>query len=295
MFIKEKSTMIAVWCCIIAACLWGLLWYPIRVLEQIGVPGIIATFYIYLVASLFVLKPCWQRRKELLKHKWDYFLLAMMSGWTNLAFILAVLEGEVVRVLLLIYLSPIWAILLARVILNEKLTVHGLIALVLAIPGAIVMLWSPDFFSKPIQLSDFYALSAGMSFALYNILVRKIGQVHWSLKLGTSWLGVLILCIAGMVMFTVPSAEFSLLAVAIIVILGFPVIYIMTFTAQYGATHLPIQRSTIIFLLEIVVGAVSAAFLTNEVITAKEYIGGTLIVLAGLISVAAESSADHRS
>ena len=47
-----------------------------------------------------------------------------------------------------------------------------------------------------------------------------------------------------------------------------------------------------IFLLEIVAGAVSAAYLTNEIVTNVEYIGGTLIIFAGLISVIKEKNED---
>jgi drug/metabolite transporter (DMT)-like permease len=68
--------------------------------------------------------------------------------------------------------------------------------------------------------------------------------------------------------------------------------YILTWTAQYGVTFLPVQRSSVIFLLEIVAGAVSAAYLTNEIVTNVEYIGGTLIIFAGLISVIKEKNED---
>ncbi len=59
----------------------------------------------------------------------------------------------------------------------------------------------------------------------------------------------------------------------------------MTWTAQYGVTHLPIQTSSIIFLLEIVAGAVSAALLTTETMTPAEYMGGSLIIIGGLVGI----------
>ena len=60
---------------------------------------------------------------------------------------------------------------------------------------------------------------------------------------------------------------------------------VMTWSAQYGVTHLPIQKSSVIFLLEIIAGAVSAAIWADEIVRNIEYVGGILIVSAGLISI----------
>ncbi len=271
--------------CVVAAILWGVLWYPLRVLEEQGIPGLWSTLLIYIVALLFIVKPCWQVRHAYQQRKTAYLLLALAAGWTNLAFILAMLEGEVVRVLLLFYLSPIWAILLARIILNERLESTGLYALLLAICGAVIMLWDPDFFTKPLNLADVFAITSGMAFAMTNILVRKIGEVHWSLKLGSAWVGVIFLCCMGLLLSQSAFPTLTPFTLTLISILGFPFMLIMTWSAQYGVTHLPIQSSSIIFLLEIIAGAVSAALLTNEVVSLAEYAGGLLIVAAGLLGV----------
>jgi uncharacterized membrane protein len=41
--------------------------------------------------------------------------LGLAAGWTNLAYVLAMLQGEVVRVLLLFFLSPLWTVVFARI------------------------------------------------------------------------------------------------------------------------------------------------------------------------------------
>ncbi|MDX1519884.1 MAG: hypothetical protein R3318_07135 [Gammaproteobacteria bacterium] len=58
----------------------------------------------------------------------------------------------------------------------------------------------------------------------------------------------------------------------------------MTYTAQYGVTHLPLQKSAVIFLFEVPVGAVSAAVLSEEVISVYEYTGGALVMLAAWLT-----------
>lgn len=64
-------------------------------------------------------------RPASLKLAWQYpvlLLLAISSGLNNVAFNWAVTEGDVVRVVLLFYLMPAWAVLLAWKILGERPT-----------------------------------------------------------------------------------------------------------------------------------------------------------------------------
>ena len=272
--------------CALAATLWGLFWYPLRLLEGMGVPGLWSSLITYAFAMLFLLPAFWKKRTEILKHKLEYILIGFFAGWTNLAFILAVLEGEIVRVLLLFYMSPIWAIFLAVIILRERLTLIGFCSLLLAMFGAGLMLWRPDYdYVNGIGLADFYAITAGMAFAVTNIAVRKIGDTPFEVKIGVAWIGVIVLTVCGIALAQLPLPRFSFNAGILCLFIGFPFMLVMTWSAQYGVTHLPIQRSSVIFLLEIVAGAVSAALLTNEIVRNVEYIGGILIVSAGLISI----------
>ena len=53
-------------------------------------------------------------------------------------------------------------------------------------------------------------------------------------------------------------------------------------------THMPVQRSAVIMLFELVVGAASAWWLAGEVVTLREWIGGMLILSAALIAIVQE-------
>tara|TARA_B100001142_G_C14318671_1_gene649531 strand:+ start:171 stop:1034 length:864 start_codon:yes stop_codon:yes gene_type:complete len=277
----------------VAAVLWGFFWYPLRLLDEMGVSGLWSTLIIYCSALIFLLPACWRWRAEFLRHKMDYMLIGLFAGWANLAFILAVLEGEVVRVLLLFYLSPIWAILLAFFILHEHLTKTGLMALVIAMLGALLILWNPELIDiDTLNWADFYAITSGMAFAITNVMVRKIGEVSISMKMGSAWLGVICLTLCGLLIAKSQLPDITTQSGALAFLIGFPIMYVMTWTAQYGVTFLPVQRSSVIFLLEIVAGAVSAAYLTNEIVNDIEYIGGALIIFAGLISIIKEKNGD---
>lgn len=277
--------------CVLAATLWGLFWYPLRLLEEMGIPGLWSSLIIYCVAMLFLIPAFWRKRSDLLEHKLEYILIGLFAGWTNLAFILAMLEGEVVRVLLLFYLSPIWAIVLAFFILHERLTRVGICSLIIAMVGGGLMLWRSDFnYVEGIGLADFYGITSGMAFAMTNIVIRKMGPTPINLKIGACWLGVIVLTLCALMVAQLPVPDISFNSGILAFLIGFPCMLVMTWAAQYGVTHLPIQRSSVIFLLEIVVGAVSAALWTDEIVRNIEYVGGVLIISAGLISVINEKN-----
>ena len=121
----------------------------------------------------------------------------MSAGWCNVAFILAVLEGTVVRVLLLFYLSPIWAVLLAWLFLGERLSRQASGVFVLAIIGALVMLWDPVIgLPWPSAPGDWLAVSSGFAFAVSNVMTRQMQQVSVQIKTLTSWVGVMVIATA---------------------------------------------------------------------------------------------------
>ena len=75
---------------------------------------------------------------------WACLAMGLAIGWSNLAYVIGVLEGEVMRVLLLFYLAPLWTVPLAHVLLGERLDARGGAVMAIAIAGAAVMLWHPE-------------------------------------------------------------------------------------------------------------------------------------------------------
>ena len=277
----KNSNLLPVISCLISATLWGLLWYPLRVLEQKGVFGLWASILIYTSTLIPLLPGLWVTRAGVLKQPLMLALIGLFAGWANLGFILAVLEGNVVRVLLLFYLSPVWTVLLGIWILNEHLTRLAWASILIAMSGAVIMLSHPDQgLIIPAGAADLLAISAGFAFAVMNVLIRKTGEIPIVLKMGSTCLGVLLLSTAGLLIMPSPAPVFNLSTLTLAISVGAIGMLVMTYTAQYGVTHLPVHRSAVIFLFEIVAGAVSAALLTDEIVNTKEWLGGGLVVLA---------------
>src|SRR5690606_7132029 len=141
-------------------------------------------------------------------------------------------------------------------------------------------LWQPDAdIIQSTYTADILAITAGFAFALMNVLIRKSGDISILLKMGPACLGVLFLALTGLLIIHPPAPVLTPVTLGIAMGIGGICMLVMTYTAQYGATHLPVHRSAVIFLFEIVAGAISAALLTNEIVTPREWAGGLLVVL----------------
>lgn len=269
---------------LMASTLWGLIWYPLRLLEDQGLHGLWSTALMYcgtLIIAIPVLVKGW---REWLDHPYLFFFMAIATGWTNIAFILAVLDGNVVRVLLLFYLSPLWATLLGVFFLGEQLSRRAIGILGIAMVGAVIMLWHESLgFPAPRDTADWLALSAGIAFAITNVLIHKLDRASIMVKTATGWLGVLFIAFI-LIIFTGQKLAVSTEVIAGAWLLGAIAMTLMNIAVVYGVTNMPVHRSAIILLFEIVVGAISSILLTNEVIQLREWIGGGLVMLAAYLT-----------
>jgi drug/metabolite transporter (DMT)-like permease len=270
------------------ATFWGLVWYPSRILESLGMQGawlaLIAYATAYVVFTPFVRFSTIGLRRQ----PWEAMTLVIAAGWTNVAFVLAVLEGEVLRVLLLFYLSPIWTVLLGRWLLHEPLNRRTWVMLGLGVGGALVMLWDPAVGRVPVNRADLLAASAGLAFALNNVMTRRITGLGVRAKTHLAWLGVVIVS-SGFVLLQSPGLPQAPAAAWLgTMLLGLGGFMLSTLAVVYGVTHMPVQRSAVIMLFELVVGAVSAWLLAAEIVSIREWLGGGLIMIAALIAIVQE-------
>lgn len=276
---------------LVGASLWGVIWYPLRVLERGGLQGVWLTLILYAAALVFSLPRTARHFPEFRRSPRDLTILMLAAGWTNVAFVLAILDGNILRVLLLFYLSPLWAVTMGWLILKERMSRAAIISLLFAMLGALVMLWNRDVgFPWPHSRTDWLALSAGFAFALSNVLVRKAHEVSVACKSTAVWIGVVVVALAMIGVFDLPLPHAPMTMFAGAIFLGVFGILVMTVLVQFGVSHMPVHRSAVIALVEIVAGALSQQLLSNEVVTWLEWGGGVLIVLGAYLSARASVS-----
>ncbi len=279
---RQKS--VAILSLLTGATIWGLIWYPYRLIDGAGINGIVASMATYAVAFVLGL---FLFRRQLLQFRlsWWLPLIAFAAGGTNLGYVLAVLNGEVMRVLLLFYLSPLWTVLLSRLLLDERLTLPGMTVIALSLAGAFIMLWHPGLGAPwPSAGAEWIGLGAGFMFALNNVLIRRTGHLSIELKCMVSFLGVIALgaLLLPWVGLPVPQ-QLSGNHLLLMLLIGV-VLLAINLVVQFGLTHVGANQAIVILLFELVVAALASWLLAGEQMGLREWIGGTLIVVASLFS-----------
>ncbi|MDO8465865.1 MAG: DMT family transporter [Gallionella sp.] len=283
----SKQNLLPVAGVLSGALVWGLIWYPYRVLQDAGVSGALATLLTYLLAMLcgaFMLPRVW---RELPRAGWWAVALLLSAGWSNFGYVLAMLHGEVMRVLLLFYLAPLWTILFSYWLLGERLNRYGYLIIALSFSGAFIMLWEPQLgLPLPKNLAEWVGLSAGMGFALSNVVSRRAVHLSVEAKSCSVLLGTFLLT-APLLLWQGGIADQLLIINAqawlILGLLGI-VLCATSFTVQYALVYLSANRAVILFLFELVVAAASSYFLADEAMQLRDWLGALLIVSASLLS-----------
>jgi len=274
---------------IYSATLWGLFWYPLRLFEQAGMSAVWVTFVAFSCASLVGVIYTRRRLSEYRQYPATLVLIALTAGWCNVAFLVALAEGNAIRVVLLFYLSPVWAVILGHFILKEKITLQALLIFCLAFMGAMIMLWDAEIgFPWPQNHADWLALSSGFTFALSNVLIRSLQDISIPVKTTVSWLGCITITGIWILLFdaSIPDIDHSVWYYS--VILGLFAIVSMTLSVQYGITHMPVYRSAIILLIEIPVTAISVYWLVGATMTSLEWVGGGIVAISAWLIARSE-------
>jgi drug/metabolite transporter (DMT)-like permease len=282
-----KQKMLAISGLLSGAVVWGLIWYPYRLLAETGIPGSLSSLLTYIVALVLGLIFFRGAFRQIFQSGWLPILIGISAGWTNLAYVLAVIDGEIMRVLLLFYLSPFWTVIFAHLLLREKPILAGYAVMALSLAGAVVMLWRPEFgMPLPQNQAEWLGLSAGLMFALSNVLARKAHHLGVQTKSVSIWVGVALLSLLPILW--APSEAVALGTLAWsgwlwLLVIGVA-IFCITLTVQFGLAHTPANQAIVIFLFELVVAAFSSYFLAGEIMSVQEWLGGAMIVAASLFS-----------
>jgi drug/metabolite transporter (DMT)-like permease len=282
----RQSNKTAVAALLLGVTLWGAIWLPYRLLHQAGLSPVGAALLTDIVA-LAVACVLWRQTLSARLPSALLLLIALTSGGANVGFVLGTVYGEVMRVMLLFYLAPLWTVAWARLLLGERAERAGIPVLAMSLAGAAIMLWRPEQgLPWPAAAADWIGLGSGMLFALSNVLVRKAGHIDIRQKSLAAFVGVILVAAALLPLDPTPAHALATLGrqtLAIILATGL-VLILATRVVYYGISHLPANRAVVIMLFELVVAAFAAWLFAGETMTLQEWLGGGLIVAASLLS-----------
>lgn len=265
---------------------WGLFWIPLRFMDRAGITDAWATVIFYAIPFVLFIPWIIKNWQRIWRCGWSLHFIGMATG-SSLAFYSdAMLYTEVVRGLVIYYLTPVWSLILARVVLGEEITPPRVAAIILGVAGMLVMFGVDEGIPLPRNTGDWMALIGGLGWAVAAVLLRKddgsrsmeISVVYFFYGLVAAVI-IAISPVAGEIEFPDLATIIDILPwsipIALLVIPG-------AYAAFWGAPHLNPGVVGMLFMTEISVGAVTAALWANEPFGIRELIGVVLITLAGL-------------
>ena len=283
---------------LVNAFVWGVSWWPFRHLQAIGLHPLWATTIIYVLSALAIVawRPGALRQVLTQPALWVIFLA---SGATNATFNWAVSIGDVVRVVLLFYLMPLWSLLLARLVLKERLTPAGLVRVAMALAGAVLVL-SQDGVPEDgaagaalrplLGLPEVLALLGGFAFALNNVMLKREAAQPQQGRALAMFLGGAV--VAGVTAAALssggaagvgwPVGATAWLAPAFGLAIAFMV---SNLCLQYGAARLSATATAVVMPCEVLFAALTSVWWGGATLHASVLVGGALILAAALASV----------
>jgi len=268
---------------LLSASLWGLAWWPLKAFADAGLSGPMLALLTYGALGLAGLPWLWRERTRWQRQATLLLLIALVGGWGNAAFVGALVIGDVVRVMLLFYLAPVWSVIGGRLFLGEAISWRRGAAVALAVAGAFLVVGGAQALGAPPTMADLLALTAGMGFAGNNIASRAAQEVPTASKTVALCLGCALVCVPLLAGNPLAWPAFDAPLAGALVAYTFVGLLLVIVTWQWSVTRLEAGRAGVISLAELLVAVVSAVVIGGEVLAPREWAGGALILAAAVL------------
>jgi drug/metabolite transporter (DMT)-like permease len=294
MFAMKTQPSWPVLALLLCAFVGGTGWLPFRELQALGLHPLWALVLVYMFAVVVIGVRHGAAWRELFSHP-ALWWLALAFGTMNAAFFWGVAIGDVVRVVLLFNIMPVWTAALAWWLLREPLSRRGALGVALALLGAAIVLWPSSAESSgmmsvpwPHSLADWLGLAGGFAFAMNNVMLRREHARSAQTLMLSMFTGGMV--VAGIiatflalsaVLPWLPTARAPWISITLALAMWF---MLGNFALQYGAARLPANTTSVVMLSEIVFAAVSSALLGAGTLNTASVVGGLLILVATWLS-----------
>ena len=272
--------------CAYSGIAWGLFWIPLRGMDNAGVTDAWATVLFYGIPLLLFSPWIFVNWRRIARCGWSLHFIGIATGVSLAFYSNALLYTEVIRGLVLYYTTPVWSLLLARIVLGENITAARILAILFGLAGMLVMFGIDVGLPWPRNIGDWMALIGAMGWAVAAVLLRKDDGSR-SMEICSVYfingvIAAIVLAISPMAG-DIEMPDWSVIVdvlpwtipIAIIVIPG-------AYAAFWGAPHLNPGVVGLLFMTELSVGGITAAIWANEPLGVRELTGIGLITLAGL-------------
>lgn len=269
---------------VVSTLFWGTLWIPLRQLNEAGLGGPWATAAGFTI-PLLVLSPFGVIRwRPIAAGGWPLVQAGFLMAACIALYAEALLRGYVARVILLFYLTPVWSTLLARAFLGDRITRARLVTIALGLIGMFVVFGIGTGLPVPQSAAEWMGLLSGFLWGWSMVALRRVAP-HASefdkvfvqfLFLGL--LFVLFTLVPGGRPWALPNPAVFLHSATWLLIFGLVWMPLVLWLTMFGGSRLEPGRVAVLLMLEVVIGLLSAAVLTQEPFGPREIVGAVFIV-----------------
>lgn len=270
---------------VLTSVLWGVTWIPLKALEAQGVKGLPLLLITHLVLAFIMLPFVYRQRREVLCSR-SFYGVFFLGGGASICFNLGMMYGEVIRVMVLFYLMPIWGVLGGRFFLSEPINTVRWLGVLGALMGAFCILGGVNVFEITPHWTDLLGLLAGILFAGNNLIFRGDQILSLPAKLLGIFVGSAFL-VAAFLVVTPGNGGWKFGANIWFWLLLYTVTWclVANVVSLWAISKMEAGRSSLILVVELVVAMVSALILGGEVLSTLEVFGCCLILFAVFLEV----------
>jgi drug/metabolite transporter (DMT)-like permease len=272
--------------CLFGGAVWGIFWIPLRRLEADGIPGLWGTALFFAVPAVLLLPVALARHRRAMAGGIDLQFTALVGALSLALYALGVVFTDVIRAMLLFYMTPLWSALLGRIVLKQRITAVRVVTMAMALAGMLTMFGLGQTWPLPRNAGDWMGLGAGLSWAVYAVRLRQdrgnptLDLTVWNFL----WCALLTVTAALLIQ---PAAVPDLPALAAplpwLVPVALLVVLPCALASTWGPKHIDPALVGILFMTEITVGGITAALMAGEPFGLRELAGVLLISGAALV------------
>lgn len=278
---------------LMASTLWGLTWMPLKFLHGQGIEALLLLTVSCGIVSVLSVPVLWWQRSAC-RGQWGVLaLVALLGGFASFAFNYALMYGDVIRVMVLFYLVPVWSALGGRLVLGEPIDLQRMISVGLALAGVFLILGGWHILASPLSWIDVLALASGFAFAMNNVVFRATPRAPLISKLMMMFWGCAliggVLLLAGLETIPVVSGMNWMW----IALMGVGWYLLAASGSQWAVTKLQAGQAGVIMVMELIAAVASAALLGESDMTLLKSAGVLCVMAASVLEAwrPAEASA----
>ncbi|MEL7212368.1 MAG: DMT family transporter [Pseudomonadota bacterium] len=281
---ETRTTAIATLIVVSTGILWGVYWLPVRALDSAGLTGAWGTLAITGAAALLLAPVVALRRRRLDRSDLVALVAIALGGASFALYSIGFVYGRVAIIILLFYLTPVWSTLIGRYVMGWQTPLLRVVAIAVGLLGLGVMLSANGQAPIPRNIGEWMALASGLLWSASTTLIRAKSRLAapeaaFTFALGATFASLILAPMLA------PWPDLSAVPVTLILATGGLWWAASMLALMWATVRLDPTRIGILLMSEVLVGALTAAWLAGETLTQIEILGGALVLVAGVLEI----------